>query len=277
LQPISLKINVDESVAYLYQARDYLLSHRDNYLASRLLHGLSRGALLESHSRHELLRAGVKLKGEGPRDLASSASKKRDHEAQAATTGELLAVYENCLGQRISTVLSIVASGYFADQKHPFSEAAAQLPRWHTAKRMLDSLAADRFKLESTMVGFASLLGNLETNQEQPGDVDSVIQTSKEVAGLVNDLRRRTTDLPYPLDHRDKSMTVSKFFRAEPLLIPERVGDSYEAGATTLEKYDDLNRRLTARLALMAEQVELALGLPPLSDPPPLEKTSQEE
>lgn len=275
--PLAMKVDVNELVAYLHQVREYIRTHRPDYFASRLLHSVGRTTLLEGHSRHTLIRAGMKFKGDGPRDLNSSAAKKREAEAMEQSTAELLVVYENCMGQRISTALSILASGYFGEGKYAFSDAAVNLPRWFEAKRILDSLSGDRAKLELGMIAFVSLLSHLEANSDNASYIDSVVQASKEVLGLVNDIARRTLDAPYPLDHRDKSMTIGKFLRPTTLLTPEQIGDSYEMGSQVLERFDDLNRRLTARLALMAEQVELALGIPPLAEPPVPEELADEQ
>lgn len=267
-------VNLEESIAYLHQVREYIRQHRADYFATRLQFGVGRTSQIEGHSRHTLIRAGMKFKGDGPRDLASSAAKAREDAALQQTTAELLIVYENCMGQRLSTALSILASGHFGQTEQAFSRAAPHLKHWMESKRLLDSLSGQRDQLELAMIAFVSLLPHLEVNSNNAGYVDSVVQASKEVLGIVNDIARRTLEAPYPLDHRDTSMTIGKFLRPKTLLTPEQIGESYEMGSQVLERFDDLNRRLTARLALMAEQIELALGIPPLADPPVAEEVA---
>ena len=70
----------------------------------------------------------------------------------------------------------------------------------------------------------------------------------------------------YPLDHAKQGMSIGEYaLSVEP--DPDDLGGVYSAGESVLSGLFPLYGRTLARLVLLAERVETALGLPPLPAP----------
>jgi predicted Zn finger-like uncharacterized protein len=70
--------------------------------------------------------------------------------------------------------------------------------------------------------------------------------------------------IDYPFEHADENVTLAKF--AFPPRLPEKddIGGLLEASGEALDRVSGLYHRALGRLAVTAEEVERALGLPPI-------------
>lgn len=269
---VAPQIPFEQQYHFILQAREFLLSTRDAYFKEQAAFVETRDQILDTQVRHALINANAArsaLTDEGPRDanavmvkLHTEGEKLNRHEAALMT-------FENCAGQRIAAALSICASGRFEDESHPFSDLDLEINRWVSAKRQLDAMRHFRVKLELAVIRYNALFVNLESSANRPGYVDTVLSTSREVGTMLYEIRQRTTDVYYPFEHTDPNMTLARYFWDDPLPQVEEVAQMFEAGMSTVDRFIELSNRLTARLALVAEQIETALGLPAFPEPPP--------
>ena len=72
------------------------------------------------------------------------------------------------------------------------------------------------------------------------------------------------SDAPYPFDHADAAMTVSRFLMPDGPPVKGDIGGQYEAAEQFVDRMGALYPRVAGHLAVMAERVEQVLGLPPL-------------
>ena len=266
------EVPVEQQYAFIVQARDFLLATREAYIKEQIAFGDTQKQVLDTQVRHTLINANAAksaFTADGPRDANATMVKLHTEGEKLNRHEGALMTFENCAGQRISAALSIFASGYFEGQSHPFCELDLEVNRWVNAKRQLDAMRHFRVKLELAVIRYSALFMNMESSANRVGYVDVVISTCREVGSVLYEIRQRTTQLYYPFEHSDPNMTVARFFWDDPLPQVEEVAQMFEAGASTIEKFLELSNRLTARLALIAEQIETALGLPIFPEPPP--------
>ncbi len=70
--------------------------------------------------------------------------------------------------------------------------------------------------------------------------------------------------MPYPFEHAQNDISLRRFLL--PIIPePEAVGDLMNQGGEAIEKTAVLNRRILGRLAVVAEEVEHAIGLAPIT------------
>jgi hypothetical protein len=80
-------------------------------------------------------------------------------------------------------------------------------------------------------------------------------------------IRHALRGAPYPFEHAKGPTTIAEYVLPGGLEENNLVA-IYEAGGAILENLSGLMVRIVGRLASIGEQVESALGLPPLPDPP---------
>ncbi len=114
------------------------------------------------------------------------------------------------------------------------------------------------------------LLGTLQAYQagKDPKNQPLVNAVLRAAAGLRDRLEESRWKLgdaiDYPFEHADENVTLAKF--AFPPLLPEKddISGLLEAGGEALTRVSGLYQRALGRLAVTAEEVERALGLPPI-------------
>lgn len=266
------QIPFEQQFPFLVQAREFLLSTRATYFREQEAFVKTREQVFDTQVQNTLLHANAArsaLIKDAPQD-ANAIMVKLHTEGENLNRHEgTMLTYENCAGQRISSALSIYASGRFEYEKHPFSDLDLEVPRWVNAKLQLDAMRHFRMKLELTILRFTALVANVESSGNRPGYMETILDTSREAGAMLFEIQQRARDLYYPFEHSDPNMTVARYFWDGPLPPIEAVEAMYDAGMSTVQKFIELSDRLTARLALVAEQIETALGLPLFPEPPP--------
>jgi len=117
----------------------------------------------------------------------------------------------------------------------------------------------------------ARLLNTLQQakSQSQPL-INACLRAGKQLHDRLEEFRWKIGDtLNYPFEHSQEDATLVKY--ALPRVPPaENVGELGQAAQDALERITTLYRRALGRLTVTAEEVERALGLPPLPTPDPV-------
>ncbi len=140
--------------------------------------------------------------------------------------------------------------------------------------QFLGSLADELGPLHAA-VKRALLLTHVLSQEQHPAAAERLLETVRLLYDrLVHYYQHMGTRL-YPLDHAQRDLQLRDY------LIPELPDEAewsvIPAVDTFLDRFQLLYSRLYARLAVAAEQVELALGLPRLPDPKPEEDEDEED
>ena len=133
-----------------------------------------------------------------------------------------------------------------------------------------------RSQLGRLRTALSGLLGNVEGNEKSQDLYRAIMTAAGRVHQQLQELSWRLTGVAYPFEHAQGRVTLADFALPQ---LPDRdaIGDVYQAAGDVLEKLVSLYYRLMGRLVLAAEQVELALGMPPLPEPPQPQGEKPEE
>ena len=127
--------------------------------------------------------------------------------------------------------------------------------------------------LRNAFASLSVLLGRVESNRENQIFIEAVVSSMKSNWEIIAQIREPLTRATYPFDHAHGEMMLSMFVLPD---MPHRedLGGIYNAADRVLDRLPALYAKVCARLAWMGEQIEQAVGLPPL--PEPVEKPSEE-
>ena len=115
--------------------------------------------------------------------------------------------------------------------------------------------------------GLEKLLEELPQKQKDQNFIASLVERMHQVQRRWKAVLKALTEMPYPFEHGEGKISLQKYLVSKHP-APNDLGKTMEASAELLNKLFGLYLRVLGRLVLAAEQVEQAVGLPPLPDPP---------
>jgi hypothetical protein len=259
------------AIEVVRQARDSIVAMIPQHKKPRKDRMESIQRLVEAEQVLSLNRAGLKPRAADfrvPTEMVAALRMRNQLDVQVKQLDEQLGLLDQWCIRRMVADLALLGNPEFA-QRIPNSaqlahHAAALLP---TTRLLLSSLP-ERQNLQVKHAVLAVLLGQIEGNQEDSHFVNSVIGQSREVKDAANALRAKFKDVLYPFDHAKAGMTIDRFLLTDPLLDETAVGSVYEGAESVIDGLGTLAVRCLSQVLWVAEQVELAIGLPPLADPP---------
>jgi Zn-dependent protease with chaperone function len=144
------------------------------------------------------------------------------------------------------------------------------VPRTEKYIRVLNDLRAawEHFvPLREHTFGLGMLLENVKGNENNKSFFDETMRVAGVVRQYMEKLRDALSATPYPFEHAGGTISVAEYAVRQ---IPEvsRVGEVFFFAGEMLDKLLTLYFRLMARIAVTAEAIEAAVGLPRLPDPP---------
>src|SRR5262249_48999163 len=104
--------------------------------------------------------------------------------------------------------------------------------------------------------------GNDPKNQPR---INAILRAGSDLRDRLEETRWKVGDgIAYPFEHAREDVSLGQF--AFPPLIPAKddIGGLMEASGEAIDRLAQLHGRALGRLALAAEEVERALGLPPI-------------
>ena len=102
--------------------------------------------------------------------------------------------------------------------------------------------------------------------EKNPALINAVLRAAARLRDVLEEFRWKVGDaIEYPFEHAREGVTLARF--ALPAVLPakEEVGRLMDASGEAIERLVGLYRRALGRLAVTAEEVEKALGLPPIA------------
>ncbi|MCE9556994.1 MAG: M48 family metallopeptidase [Planctomycetes bacterium] len=190
---------------------------------------------------------------------------KAEVEQEAALEPEL-APWEEQAGERLFAALRLM--------DHPdLAGLLPDAPRWREDReRLLRTLETldrqmERYrKLYFTHAVLTHLLERISAGERDDGLIAATRQQMEESTQVIGELRGALADCDYPFDHAKGQISIAEYALPE-LPDPESPGEIHGAGERLRDSVGHLRARTLGRLCSVAEQVEMALGLPPLPEP----------
>ncbi len=267
-----------QAVAKLQEARGKMLKLAPALAETIEQYEKADSASVEAEQAAALLRAGMRI-GKAtfsvPLTNIDTVTQVRRGAKTKLNRGRLqLEEFEQAATERLWTALELLHHPKMAEKLEKAErwqgESARLASALGTLNRKFDSL----LELRTANASLAVLASNLEGHEDDEELINEIMDHMKQITRQFIDLRRTLMRVDYPFDHADKGMSIGEYALAvEP--EPDDLGGVYHAGESVLSGLIPLYGRILARLVLLAERVETALGLPRLEKPP--ERTSGEE
>jgi Zn-dependent protease with chaperone function len=207
-------------------------------------------------------------------EIALDAKRKAAIEVHAAESA--LVPFTEALNDRLRTALQLRQAPHVANALRELP-GAADPARCETLAATLAGLDAVRPDLVRLRSRLALMHGLFQRAASEPGFhqiTRSASEIGDEVRKLLKTLREALDAVPYPFPTADRAADPERDARplgaqlgsVSTLLDPASV---YNRGIEFLSQISSLEERIVSSLVGTAEQVESALGLPPLPDPSP--------
>jgi hypothetical protein len=238
----------------------------------------AENALFGAVSAQTLSDCGLAFK---PKDYGLSSRKRKDVQDKvdraqrgiAHLAGRMLQ-FETEAGDRLSCALQLLQLDAVI-KRIPNGETL----RTETLRLLPEALFITRLtaELQPVRVLYRRLLvlwGTTRQNEDRTELIGKILQSMEFLHDKLQDISRRLSKRMYPFDHADEKMTLRGYLLPE---VPEKENLPGLIFVTQdlAESLMGLQVRLFARLAVAAENVETALGLPPLPQPKPDEPDSK--
>ncbi|MES1243285.1 MAG: M48 family metallopeptidase [Acidobacteriota bacterium] len=184
--------------------------------------------------------------------------------ARMKTSSVHLETFEKHEGRRLGLALVLLDA---AQVKSRVSEVEAwrkEVPQLLACAGFLTGKLPRLYELRVARAVLEILVAQMKPDREQPRLIQTILKRLADLQTRLKELHRELRAQPYPFDHGREGINLAQFS------IPTMpAADDYNglvgASGYALDRLHEIYDRLLGRLALMAEKVEDALGLPPLT------------
>jgi Zn-dependent protease with chaperone function len=263
--------DLDAARQALVEARSDLEAARGDDLAASKPWGERHERSIVAQTGLTLLKAGNSFK---PADFGLTAATPG---AAEAARDEALAdlrridqrcePFESAAARRLTLALSLLEADSVAaqipdgparrDEAHALYPCAA-----HLGGRLAAEMPAVH-RDQQTLLRLVNAYQQGNNQKNQPL-INAVLRAAEQLHERLEEFRTKVGDtLNYPFEHAQETITLAWFALPQ---VPEKnnVGELLQAGDEALGRLSTLYRRTLGRLAVTAEEVERALGLPPI-------------
>jgi hypothetical protein len=173
---------------------------------------------------------------------------------------------------RLTTALCLLHSQNIAD-KLDDAEALPRVAQLNSVLGVLRTAWPHVQPLREHLFGLGLLMQQADANQRNQAFWTEVQRVAGVVVDLLGKLREAVAGTPYPFEHAAGAIAVADY-ALEKIPAVENVAEVFMAGDELHTKFMALYFRAMAQLAVTAERVEAAVGLPRLPDPRQPENTA---
>lgn len=270
--------NPKETAATVRQCRQSMLDGLEEYIKVCERYERAEGELFNACRAMALLQAKLKIDYKSfnlsGASIEAATEKSRTVRKSLATLAQKQLPFETDAGERLSAALQLL----FVPVKAELAEKRAALQQEMAVMipeaRFVSGLMSELRPFREVFSALLALCEQLEGNAENEQFRAAVLSKMQKVHDYLTRLRSSMGDHHYPFDHARAEMTLCEYALPE---MPEPNDLRGILGATQhlFEQLITVQIRLFARLAVAAESVESALGLPILPDPKEAEKKTK--
>ena len=250
------KAMLEEVESYKQLIERYSTARKSHFLAA------TATAMLEAKCRIDIAKFELRKPG------LSFAEDKRERAKEGVEhlAGRMLP-FEQAAGERLSFALQLLHVSKVIDTVPNGADLAVEALTLLPAALFVTGLMAELPTLQILFQRTLILFGHIdEANRQNQDFVESLIETVGALRKRLKSIHKEMGDYIYPLDHQKRNITIREF--ALPYIPDEDAwGEMLSVADGLMSKLVVVQLRLFARLAKIAEQVESALGLPPLPEP----------
>jgi len=190
--------------------------------------------------------------------------------AQRAQLAKSLDRFEKTAVFRLVAALQLARLPAVAARIDSVAESLAKTNAILAALDALEAVWPLRMELERTEPSLAAAMqmrAAAEKKEEDTRLFEAVVQSlAEQMCMQIEDMRSRLNVVAYPFEHAAGRISLSKFACTQSPM-PNKPQTVLRAARQMTENLQLFYLRSMGRLALLAEQVEAVLGMPPLRDP----------
>lgn len=185
-----------------------------------------------------------------------------------------LKTMESAIAGRIQIALRLLDNPQVAKKIPGIDLLQEEVSRFLKAQGLLVEMFPKLMEYRLTGSAMQVLLSQLEHNRDKMPLINAIKARMLKMHNQLGEIFKRLVLVKYPLDHADASVSIANYL-LEKLPTDEDLGGLLNAYSELMEKLPILYLRLTSHLGAVSEQVETALGFPPMDDVP--EKPPEEK
>jgi Zn-dependent protease with chaperone function len=225
----------------------------------------------------ELMRAGIRTDGSAFKlnDAGHQGARAADDAATAERQAALrdLDAKAQPARERLFAALSALRLGAVADRLPPGYSSVERCERLLTTLGALARAYPAMESLHHDLDLLAVLFNHIEGREESAALSTEIRNQLARVRTRIVSVRTALASAEYPFEHGRGSVSIADHLATD---VPnaEEAGDLFSTAQAVIGKFDALYFRAMSVLATVAEQVETAVGLPLLPDPPTTKESS---
>lgn len=180
---------------------------------------------------------------------------------------ERLRPFDQRAGDRLSAALELLRCDALAKRLPDIQRLRQRSDALVAAHAALDGQLGALNELYERHEQMQQLAGVMDGSQPSHQFVETLTGCVKSCHGKYASVRGALSHTRYPFPHAERDMTLGKFLAPAEAAIDD-VSSTFQAIAEMMNRLVPLRHRVAAELCQIAEQVEQAVGLPPLEAPP---------
>ncbi len=267
---IEAPANPSAAAAQLRQTRERYLAGTLGYSQALEEYVLVDRKLLECEQAAALLDGDVKLPPKlFTQPFTGFEQVRKVRRANSDRRGQLLAAmdpFDQLAAQRLTIALGLLHVPQVAAKlpnSHTLVERAAKLL---TAAAALKSANASVGDLRNAHSCGVLLTQALQSKPDSTSLIQTLTHTMRAMYRATDAIRSALGRVEYPFQHGRGKMSIAAYC-TQVTVTESDLGALLQAGSEILDRLPTLNARVISQLALIAELVENAVGLPPLKEP----------
>lgn len=255
-------------ISELDKARRAVLAKDEDHARETKSYRDAANQRINALQAHALMEAGFRIKPSefGLRD-ADPTTAVQDAESSLArmkTSSIHLEKFEKWEGRRLGLALVLLDAEQVRSRVTDVVGWRKEVPQLLVCSAFLTGKLPRLYELRASRAVLEILVAQIKPDRERPRLIEVILEKLADLQERLKELHRELRNQPYPFDHGKQGTNLAQF------AIPSMPAANDYNGLVGVSGYalDQLHEvydRILGRLAMMAEKVEEALGMPPLS------------
>jgi hypothetical protein len=255
-------------ISELDKARRAVLAKDEDHARETKSYREAANQRINALQAHALMEAGFRIKpsefGLRDSDPTMALQDAESSLARMRTSAIHLEKFEKWEGRRLGLALVLLDAAQ-VKTRTPEAEAwRKEVPQLLVCSGFLTGKLSRLYELRASRAVLEILVVQLKPDRERPRLIETILSKLADLQERLKELHRELRNQPYPFDHGKEGTNLAQ------IAIPSMPAANDYNGLVGVSGYglDQLHEvynRILGRLALMAEKVEEALGMPPLS------------
>ena len=187
--------------------------------------------------------------------------------------GKKMQPFEQSVGRRITSALGLLHSPQLARKINQADQLQHTCKKLHSTMKVLESQVEQAKKAAAARDRLVDLLNQLSERGQSEELINTIRQVMQKSVKLLASTHEALKATRYPFDHAKGKISIAEYVLPD-LPDPEDPGAICYALDALVDNFFQLKARMVGQFCLITENLESAIGLPPLSQPEPEAETN---